>query len=123
MRIGIITLMKVIGLHGGALLGVAYRTSRRISPTTASAISTISTMPMSGFGASGPHSSFDDPFANKSSEAAPQNYQLYRCVFWSYIVLSSTTMLVASLFGIKLTYMGKACFLSAQVCPSYWRSP
>ncbi|KAF3339575.1 WD repeat-containing protein 3 [Carex littledalei] len=67
----------VIGLHGGALLGVAYRTSRRISPSTASAISTISTMPMSGFGASGPHSSFDDPFANKSSEAAPQNFQLY----------------------------------------------
>ncbi|KAJ4787949.1 Transducin/WD40 repeat-like superfamily protein [Rhynchospora pubera] len=68
---------QVIGLHGGALLGVAYRTSRRISPTAASAISTISTMPMSGFGASGPHSSFDDPFANKSSEAGPQNFQLY----------------------------------------------
>jgi hypothetical protein len=74
------SLMKIIGLHGGALLGVAYRASRRISPTTASAISTISTMPMFGFGASGPHSSFDDPFANKSSEAAPQNYQLYRCL-------------------------------------------
>lgn len=81
------TPMKVIGLHGGALIGVAYRTSRRISPSTASAISTISTMPMSGFGASGPHSSFDDPFANKSSEAAPQNFQLYRCIFWSYPVV------------------------------------
>ncbi|KAK6119072.1 hypothetical protein DH2020_047190 [Rehmannia glutinosa] len=40
----------VIGLHGGALLGVAYRTSRRISPVAAAAIST--TMPLSGFGTS-----------------------------------------------------------------------
>ncbi|KAI3996980.1 hypothetical protein MKX01_021256 [Papaver californicum] len=71
----------VIGLHGGALLGVAYRTSRRISAVAATAISTQS-MPMSGFGNSG-ISSFttsDDPFSsNKSSvaEAAPQNFQLY----------------------------------------------
>lgn len=100
--------MKVIGLHGGALLGVAYRTSRRISPTTASAISTISTMPMSGFGSSGPHSSFDDPFANKSSEAAPQNFQLYRCVFWSYPVVSlATTFLVESLFGQHVVFLFK----------------
>lgn len=69
----------VIGLHGGALLGVAYRTSRRISPVAATA---ISTMPLSGFGNSG-LSSFttsDDAFSsNKSSiaEAAPQNFQLY----------------------------------------------
>ncbi|PIA37569.1 hypothetical protein AQUCO_03000264v1 [Aquilegia coerulea] len=72
----------VIGLHGGALLGVAYRTSRRISPVAATAISTIQSMPLSGFGNSG-ISSFttsDDPFSsNKSSvaEAAPQNFQLY----------------------------------------------
>ncbi|OVA10910.1 WD40 repeat [Macleaya cordata] len=72
----------VIGLHGGALLGVAYRTSRRISAVTATAISTIQSMPLSGFGNSG-LSSFtasDDAFSsNKSSvaEAAPQNFQLY----------------------------------------------
>ncbi|KAF5180895.1 Tset complex member tstf [Thalictrum thalictroides] len=72
----------VIGLHGGALLGVAYRTSRRISPVAATAISTIQSMPLSGFGNSG-ISSFtasDDAFSsNKSSvaEAAPQNFQLY----------------------------------------------
>ncbi|XP_038688896.1 uncharacterized protein LOC119988064 isoform X2 [Tripterygium wilfordii] len=47
----------VIGLHGGALLGVAYRTSRRISPIAATAISTIQSMPL--------------------SDAAPQNFQLY----------------------------------------------
>ncbi|KAF6135206.1 hypothetical protein GIB67_035277 [Kingdonia uniflora] len=72
----------VIGLHGGALLGVAYRTSRRISASAATAISTIQSMPLSGFGNSG-LSSFtasDDAFSsNKSSvaEAAPQNFQLY----------------------------------------------
>lgn len=71
----------VIGLHGGALLGVAYRTSRRISPVAATAISTIQSMPLSGFG-SGGHSSFstfDDGFSShrSSAEAAPQNFQLY----------------------------------------------
>ncbi|KAL5732040.1 hypothetical protein ACHQM5_004703 [Ranunculus cassubicifolius] len=72
----------VIGLHGGALLGVAYRTSRRVSPVAATAISTIQSMPLSGFGNNG-LSSFtasDDAFSsNKSSiaEAAPQNFQLY----------------------------------------------
>lgn len=71
----------VIGLHGGALLGVAYRTSRRISPVAATAISTIQSMPLSGFG-SGGFSSFttlDDGFNSHKSpaEAAPQNFQLY----------------------------------------------
>ncbi|XP_010241186.1 PREDICTED: uncharacterized protein LOC104585868 [Nelumbo nucifera] len=71
----------VIGLHGGALLGVSYRTSRRISPGAATAISTIQSMPLSGFGNSG-LSSFtaaDDAFASNRSvvEAAPQNFQLY----------------------------------------------
>ncbi|XP_031255049.1 uncharacterized protein LOC116113026 isoform X4 [Pistacia vera] len=71
----------VIGLHGGALLGVAYRTSRRISPTTATAISTIQSMPLSGFGSSGLSSftAFDDGVSSQRSpaEAAPQNFQLY----------------------------------------------
>ncbi|KAK9125065.1 hypothetical protein Scep_013911 [Stephania cephalantha] len=70
----------VIGLHGGALLGVAYRTSRRVSVVAATAISTMQSMPLSGFGNSG-LSSFtasDDPFtSNKTSEVAPQNFQLY----------------------------------------------
>ncbi|CAN6554369.1 unnamed protein product [Malus baccata var. baccata] len=72
----------VIGLHGGALLGVAYRISRRISPIAATAISTIQSMPLSGFGSAG-HSSFstfDDGFSShisSSAEAAPQNFQLY----------------------------------------------
>lgn len=71
----------VIGLHGGALLGVAYRTSRRISPVAATAISTIQSMPLSGFGNSA-LSSFsptDDGFSSRrsSAEAAPLNFQLY----------------------------------------------
>lgn len=65
----------VIGLHGGALLGVAYRTSRRISPLAASAISSIQSMPLSGFGNSG-ISSFADE-RSSTAEAAPQNFQLY----------------------------------------------
>lgn len=77
---------KVIGLHGGALLGVAYRTSRRISPMAATSISTQS-MPLSGFGNSGVTSSFaasDDPFSNKpAAEVAPQNFQLYRFLKFS----------------------------------------
>ncbi|KAJ6407920.1 hypothetical protein OIU84_011264 [Salix udensis] len=71
----------VIGLHGGALLGVAYRTSRRISPVAATAISTIQSMPLSGFGSSGLSSftTLDDGFNSHKSpaEAAPQNFQLY----------------------------------------------
>ncbi|KAF2318308.1 hypothetical protein GH714_004796 [Hevea brasiliensis] len=71
----------VIGLHGGALLGVVYRTSRRISPVAATAISTIQSMPLSGFGSSAgsSFSSFDDGFSSQRSpaEAAPQNFQLY----------------------------------------------
>ncbi|KAJ8499509.1 hypothetical protein OPV22_010061 [Ensete ventricosum] len=71
----------VIGLHGGALLGVAYRTSRRISPMSATAYSTQST-PLSGFGNSGVMSSFaaaDDPYSSNKPAvgAAPQNFQLY----------------------------------------------
>lgn len=66
----------VTALHGGALLGVAYRSSRRISPVSATAISTIPSMPLSGFGNSGVISSFS---AAESSvtEASPQNFQLY----------------------------------------------
>ncbi|XP_022959845.1 uncharacterized protein LOC111460785 [Cucurbita moschata] len=68
----------VVGLHGGALLGVAYRTSRRISPVAATA---ISTMPLSGFGNSGVSSftSFDDGFSShkSSAETTPPNFQLY----------------------------------------------
>ncbi|XP_043711083.1 uncharacterized protein LOC122659984 [Telopea speciosissima] len=72
----------IIGLHGGALLGVAYRTSRKISPVAATAISTFQSMPLSGFGNSG-LSSFtaaDDPLSSKRpsvSDVAPQNFQLY----------------------------------------------
>lgn len=66
-------------MHGGALLGVAYRTSRRISPVAATA---ISTMPLSGFGNSGVSSftSFDDGFSShkSSAETTPPNFQLYR---------------------------------------------
>uniref|UniRef100_A0A0E0JLV4 Uncharacterized protein n=1 Tax=Oryza punctata TaxID=4537 RepID=A0A0E0JLV4_ORYPU len=65
----------VIGLHGGALLGVTYRTSRRISPVTATAISTVQSMPLSGFGGSGSSFASDDPFSSK--EGPPQNFQLY----------------------------------------------
>lgn len=71
----------VIGLHGGALLGVAYRTSRRVSPVAATAISTVQSMPLSGFGSSGvsSFSTFEDGFSSQRSpsEAAPQNFQLY----------------------------------------------
>ncbi|XP_027350640.1 uncharacterized protein LOC113861806 [Abrus precatorius] len=71
----------VIGLHGGALLGVAYRTSRRVSPIAATAISTIQSMPLSGYGSSGLSSftTYDDGFSSHRSpaEAAPQNFQLY----------------------------------------------
>ncbi|PWZ32961.1 hypothetical protein Zm00014a_026094 [Zea mays] len=68
-------IFQVIGLHGGALLGVTYRTSRRISPLTATAISTVQSMPLSGFGGSGSSFASDDPFSSK--EGPPQNFQLY----------------------------------------------
>nr|VDD28306.1 unnamed protein product [Brassica oleracea] len=69
----------VIGLHGGALLGIGYRTSRRISPVSATAISTIQSMPLSGFGNSNvsSFSSYDDGSSQRSTESAPLNYQLY----------------------------------------------
>ncbi|CAJ1871746.1 unnamed protein product [Sphenostylis stenocarpa] len=71
----------VIGLRGGALLGVAYRTSRRVSPIAATAISTIQSMPLSGYGSSGLSSftTIDDGFSSNRppTSAAPQNFQLY----------------------------------------------
>lgn len=70
----------VTGLHGGALLGVAYRTSRRVSPVAATAISTIQSMPLSGFGSStnSSFSTMDDGYSSqKSTEVAPSNFQLY----------------------------------------------
>lgn len=71
----------VVGLHGGALLGVAYRTSRRVSPVAATAISTLQSMPLSGFGSSSLSSftSMDDGLSSIRSpaEAAPLNFQLY----------------------------------------------
>lgn len=70
--------LQVVGLHGGALLGVTYRTSRRISPLTATAISTVQSMPLSGFGGSGSSFASDDPFSSR--EGPPQNLQLYRYI-------------------------------------------
>uniref|UniRef100_A0A1J3J8E6 Uncharacterized protein n=1 Tax=Noccaea caerulescens TaxID=107243 RepID=A0A1J3J8E6_NOCCA len=69
----------VIGLHGGALLGIGYRTSRRISPLAATAISSIQSMPLSGFGNSNvsSFSSYDDGSSQRTAESAPLNYQLY----------------------------------------------
>ncbi|KAJ9550689.1 hypothetical protein OSB04_014734 [Centaurea solstitialis] len=71
----------VIGLHGGTLLGIAYRTSRRVSPVAASSISSIQSMPLSGFGSSAlsSFSTIDDGYASQRNpaEAAPQNFQLY----------------------------------------------
>ncbi|GAB2287720.1 hypothetical protein Dimus_022082 [Dionaea muscipula] len=69
----------VIGLHGGALLGVAYRTSRRVSPIAATAISTIQSMPLSGFGnGASSFNTFGDGFSpQRFSPEAPQNFQLY----------------------------------------------
>lgn len=66
----------VIGLHGGTLLGIAYRTSRRISPVAATSISSIQSMPLSGFGSSS-FSTMDDSSQRTPAEAAPQNFQLY----------------------------------------------
>ncbi|XP_023739799.1 uncharacterized protein LOC111887894 [Lactuca sativa] len=71
----------VIGLHGGTLLGIAYRTSRRVSPVAATSISSIQSMPLSGFGSSAlsSFSTMDDGFSSQRTpaEAAPQNFQLY----------------------------------------------
>jgi len=68
-------------LRGGALLGVAYRTSRRVSPIAATAISTIQSMPLSGYGSSvSSFTTYDDGFSSNRppTTAAPQNFQLYR---------------------------------------------
>nr|GEV59174.1 transducin/WD40 repeat-like superfamily protein [Tanacetum cinerariifolium] len=71
----------VIGLHGGTLLGITYRTSRRISPVAASSISSIQSMPLSGFGNSAlsSFSTVDDGYSSQRNpaEAPPQNFQLY----------------------------------------------
>ncbi|KAE8687165.1 hypothetical protein F3Y22_tig00111022pilonHSYRG00171 [Hibiscus syriacus] len=69
----------VIGVHGGALLGVAYRTPHKISLGAATAISTIQSMPLSGFGSSGSFATFVDGFSSQRSpaEAVPQNFQLF----------------------------------------------
>ncbi|KAK7397053.1 hypothetical protein VNO78_18220 [Psophocarpus tetragonolobus] len=70
----------VIGLHGGALLGVAYRMSRRVSPIAATAISTIQSMPLSGYGSGlSSFTTYDDGLSSHRppTEAAPQNFQLY----------------------------------------------
>ncbi|GMJ01538.1 Transducin/WD40-2 Protien [Hibiscus trionum] len=62
----------VIGLYGGALFGVAYRISRRVTPGS----STIHSMLSSGFGSGG---SFDDGFSSQRShaEAVPKNFQFF----------------------------------------------
>jgi hypothetical protein len=73
-----VVLLQVVGLHGGALLGVTNRTSRRISPLTATAISTVQSMPLSGFGSSASSFASDDPFSTR--EGPPQNFQLYRYI-------------------------------------------
>ncbi|PIN25608.1 G-protein beta subunit-like protein (contains WD40 repeats) [Handroanthus impetiginosus] len=73
-------LMRSVGSRSGALLGVAYRTSRRISPVAATAISAIQSMPLSGFGSSSSSfSTMDDGYSSQksSSEAATPNFQLY----------------------------------------------
>ncbi|XP_020525863.1 uncharacterized protein LOC18438955 isoform X2 [Amborella trichopoda] len=69
----------VIGLHGGALLGVVYRATRRVSPTTGTAISSIQYIPGFGHGA---HSSFtpvDDAMKVSTAEMSTnfQNFELY----------------------------------------------
>nr|XP_009617827.1 uncharacterized protein LOC104110107 [Nicotiana tomentosiformis] len=69
----------VIGLHGGALLGMAYRTSRRVSPAAATTISTFQSMPLSGFGSSSvsSFSAMEDSSQKSAAETVPQNFQLY----------------------------------------------
>ncbi|KAH9326115.1 hypothetical protein KI387_006293, partial [Taxus chinensis] len=72
----------VNGLQSGALLGVAYKTPRRISPVAATAISTVQSASLSGFVPTGGGmlSSFDDgAFASGRSPIgeAPANFQLY----------------------------------------------
>lgn len=95
--------LQVIGLHGGALLGVAYRTSRRISPVSATSISTIQSMPLSGYGSSGISSftAFDDGSSARrsSGEAAPQNFQLYR---WWLKLFLLICIFQQSIFNVKV---------------------
>ncbi|KAL8222859.1 hypothetical protein R6Q57_020258 [Mikania cordata] len=71
----------VIGLHGGTLLGISYRTSRRVSPVAATSISSMQSMPLSGFGNSAlsSFSPLDDPFSSQKNpaEPPPPNFQLY----------------------------------------------
>ncbi|XP_071729774.1 uncharacterized protein [Rutidosis leptorrhynchoides] len=71
----------VIGLHGGTLLGIAYRSSRRVSPMAATSISSIQSMPLSGFGSNAlsSFSTIDDGYSSQRNpaEAPPPNFQLY----------------------------------------------
>ncbi|AQK97006.1 Transducin/WD40 repeat-like superfamily protein [Zea mays] len=92
-------IFQVIGLHGGALLGVTYRTSRRISPLTATAISTVQSMPLSGFGGSGSSFASDDPWetyqpvsgllAQPEWTAWDQTVEYCAFAYQQYIVISS----------------------------------
>ncbi|XP_028792501.1 uncharacterized protein LOC114748302, partial [Neltuma alba] len=71
-----------IGLHGGTLLGIAYQTSRRVSPVSAFGISTTQSMPLSGYGGIGVSSfaTVDDGFSSHRSSAGTtyqNNFQLY----------------------------------------------
>lgn len=93
-------------MHGGALLGVAYRMSRRISPVAATAISTIQSMPLSGYGNNGLSSftALDDNLSHKSSaEAALPNFQLYRSA--AIIFLPSITKMT-----FNCQYFGSSVF-------------
>lgn len=60
----------VIGLHGGALFGIAYRTCRRF------ATSTVQPMPMSRSSSTSSFTTMDDG-QKLSAEALPHNFQLY----------------------------------------------
>ncbi|KAL8545236.1 hypothetical protein ACS0TY_005430 [Phlomoides rotata] len=63
----------VSGLHGGALLGIAYRSFRRMGA--------VQPMPLSGYGSRSvsSFSTMDDGFSStrSSNEASPQTFQLY----------------------------------------------
>ncbi|KAL5989921.1 hypothetical protein ACLOJK_010816 [Asimina triloba] len=71
----------VIGLHGGALLGVAYRTARRISPVAATAISAV--QPLSGYGGA------DDAYSSPEWTAWDQTVEYCAFAYQQYIVISS----------------------------------
>ncbi len=66
----VMIIVQVIGLQGGALLGVTYKMPRRASTAT--------------LGPSG--SSLDDPSVIGKGTEAPANFQLYR---WCIVLLHS----------------------------------